>query len=445
MFGFSIVVGIIVLGILVFVHELGHFLVAKWLRVGVLKFSLGFGKKVIGRKWGETEYQIASVPLGGYVKLLGESADDEVPESDARRSFTGQSVLRRTAIVVAGPVMNLILTALVLPLVFMIGIQQPSYLSSAPIIGWVEPDSPAAEEGFLPGDRIVSVNEVPCETWESLITKVIISPNEELDIAFERDGQPMVRRLIPRADSNTGAGLAGFQPDLPKMVINDVMKGKPADQAGIRPGDIVVSINGVPKQDYDQMRRMIEENPGNELTFEIRREGDTFSLPVTPNLDPEEDRGKVGVAFLPGFPDIDVVTTRYGFFAAIQKGSGEVVRLTGLTFSVLGKFITRKLSVRHLGGPITIVRFAGQAAQSGFPALLQFVAFLSLNLAILNVLPIPVLDGGHLAFLLIESILGKPVSVKKQEMAYKIGFTILIALMIIVSYNDLVKLFFRLP
>jgi regulator of sigma E protease len=445
MFGYSIIVGIIVLGILVFVHELGHFLVAKWLGVGVLKFSVGFGRKLISRKWGETEYQIASVPLGGYVKLLGESADDKVPESEKSRSFTEQSVLRRTAIVVAGPTMNLLLAAVVLPLVFMIGIQQPSHLTSPPVIGWVEPDSPAAEEGFQPGDRIHSINGKTIRDWESLIITVVTSPNDELNIVFERSGHMMSRALVPRGDPNTGAGLAGFQPGIPKMGINDVIKGRPADQAGIRPGDLVLSIDGGSQQDYEEMRRLIEENPGRELTFRIRRESETLSVMVTPVLDPEKNKGQVGIAFLPSFPDIGVVTKRHGLFLALQKGTEEVVRLTRLTFSVLGKLVTGKLSIRHLGGPITIVRFAGQAAQSGAVSLLQFMAFLSLNLAILNVLPIPVLDGGHLLFLVIESVIGRPVSAGKQEMAYKIGFTILIALMVVVFYNDLVKIFFRFP
>jgi regulator of sigma E protease len=445
MLGHSIVAGIIVLGILVFVHELGHFLVAKWLGVSVLKFSLGFGKKLIGRKWGETEYQIALVPLGGYVKLFGESPEEEVPESERGRSFTGQSILRRTAIVVAGPAMNLILTAVTLPFVFMVGIQQPSFLTSPPIIGWVEPDSPAAQMGFLPGDRILEINERPLDDWESLTTTLLTSPNEELTIAFERAGQVMSKKLVPRADPNTGAGRTGFQPDIPKMAISEVLKGKPAHAAGIQAGDIILSINGDRQQDYEEMRRLIEHNPGTPLIFEFRRGEEIFSAEVTPVLDPEEDRGKVGVAFVPGFPEMDFVKKRYPFFIAIPKGIQETARLTTLTFSVLGKFLTGKLSIRHLGGPITIVRFAGQAAESGFISLVQFVAFLSLNLAILNILPIPVLDGGHLAFLAIESVIGKPVSIRKQEMAYKIGFTILIALMVVVFYNDLVKMFFRFP
>ncbi|NIQ38563.1 MAG: RIP metalloprotease RseP [Proteobacteria bacterium] len=442
---FNIAAGIIVLGILVFVHELGHFLVAKWLGVGVLKFSLGFGKKIVGRKWGETEYQIALVPLGGYVKLLGESPEEKVPESESSRSFTAQSVLKRTAIVVTGPVMNFTLTLLIWPFVFMIGIQQPSYLSSDPIVGWVEPDSPAARAGLLKGDRLVSVGGKRLESWESLRTVVLTSPNEELGIEFERNEQLIFTRLLPEADPNTGAGHAGIEPDIPKMVIASVIAGKPAHEAGMEAGDVVLSINGVPHQDYLEMLRLIKENPGTELAFEIRRGEETLSVALTPIFNPDKESAEIGISFAPGFVNLEMVKRSYGFLPAFKKGGQEVAKWTALTFSVLWKLVRGKFSIRHLGGPITIVRFAGQAAQSGIPPLLQFVAILSLQLAILNVLPIPVLDGGHLVFLLIETVAGKPVSPKKQEMAYKIGFVVLVGLILVVSYNDVVKAFFRSP
>lgn len=437
MSGFSIVAGIIVLGVLVFIHELGHFLVAKWLGVGVLKFSLGFGKKLIGLKRGETEYQIALVPLGGYVKLLGESPDEEVPESERSRSFNAQSVVRRMAIVLTGPIMNLVLALLVWPLVFMIGVQQPSYLSSEPVIGWVEPMSPAAKEGVLPGDRLVSINGAPIKDWESLMSIVLTSPKEELSIGLERGGEFLPRTVVAQADPNTGAGHIGLEPDTPKMVIVQVIEGKPAQQAEIQRGDIIVSINGVQNQDYLDMLNLIKENPGTELALEIRRGKETLFVNMTPIFNPEKDGGEVGISFVPGFLDMEMVKKRYGPLVALKRGGQELTRWTGLTFSVLWKLIRGKFSLRHLGGPITIVRFAGQAAQSGITALLQFVALLSLQLAILNVLPIPVLDGGHLAFLLIESVIGKPVSPKKQEVAYRIGFGILILLILVVSFYDL--------
>jgi regulator of sigma E protease len=229
------------------------------------------------------------------------------------------------------------------------------------------------------------------------------------------------------------------------MVIAGVIEGKPAYQAGMQQGDIIVSINGGPRQDYLEMLRLIKESPGEGLTFEIRRGEETLSVGVTPVFNSEKESGEVGISFAPGFLNVEMVEKRYGLLSALKKGGQEVVRWTGLTFSILGKLVTGKFSIRHLGGPITIVRFAGQAAQSGLPPLLQFVAILSLQLAILNVLPIPVLDGGHLVFLLIEKIIGKPVSARKQEMAYKIGFVILVLLILVVSYNDLVKAFFRSP
>jgi regulator of sigma E protease len=441
----SIIKGIILLGVLVFIHEAGHFLTAKWLGVRVLKFSLGFGKKIIGWKRGETEYQLAAIPLGGYVKLLGESLDDEVPESQQPRAFTGQSVLRRTLIVAAGPVMNLFLALVIFPLVFMIGIQQPAYLLSKPVIGWVEPESPAAEKGFRAGDHITAINGRSIQTWESLTTKILTSPREELNIQFDRNGHAMSRRLVPSSAPDTGAGIAGFQPAIPKMLVSQVIDGGAAAEAGIKRGDFILSVNGVFEQDYLEMRKVIENSAGEALAMEIGRGEEVFSLTVTPVLDPETDVGRIGIQFTPGFPGMDFVKRSYGFLKAIKRGTHEVVRLTGLTFSVLGKLFTGKLSVRHVGGPISIVQIASQAAESGFISLLQFAAFISLNLAIFNVLPIPVLDGGHLAFLCVESIIGKPVSARKQEMAYKIGFTVLIVLMLVVSYNDIVRVFFGIP
>ncbi len=262
-----------------------------------------------------------------------------------------------------------------------------------------------------------------------------------MTIAVERNGQLMAYQLVTEADPNTGAGHIGIEPDIPKMVIAAVIEGKPAHESGMRQGDFIVSINGAPHQDYQEMLRLIKENPGEELTFEIRRGEETLSFLVTPIYNPEKESGEVGISFAPGFVNVEMVERRYAMLPALKKGSQEVVRWTGLTFSILGKLVTGKFSIRHLGGPITIVRFAGQAAQSGIIALLHFVAILSLQLAILNILPIPVLDGGHLAFLFIEKMIGKPVSAKKQELAYKIGFGILILLIIWVSYNDVEKLF----
>ena len=445
MFWLSVIKGIILLGVLVFIHELGHFLTAKWLGVRVLKFSLGFGKKIVGRKRGETEYQIAAIPLGGYVKLLGESPDEEVSESERSCSFTGQSVVRRMLIVVAGPVMNLLLALVIFPLVFMIGIQQPSFLSTKPVIGWIEPESPADEQGFRPGDQITAINGRSIPDWETLTTRILTSPGDKLTIEFERDGRMMSKRLVPISAPETGAGMAGFQPSVPKMVVNRVVEGGSAAEAGIRTGDFILSVNGGANQDYLTMRGLIEKSAGKNLAVNIRRGDQVLSLTVTPALDPEEPVGRIGIQFTPGFPDIDFVTRSYGLLPAVERGGREVVRLTRLTFAVLGKLITRKLSFRHVGGPISIVQIAGQAAASGFISLLQFTAFISLNLAIFNVLPIPVLDGGHLAFLLVESIIGKPLSARKQEVAYKIGFTVLIALMLVVSYNDIVRVFFGLP
>jgi len=430
----TIIAFIIVLGILVFIHELGHFMVAKWVGVRVEKFSLGFGPKLLGFKRKETEYLISLLPLGGYVKLAGENPEEELQNDPSE--FASHSVADRAQIIIAGPIMNLILSFLLFPLVFMIGTEIPSHLKHSPVLGWVEADSPAMEAGFKPGDTIVRIDGEAIKNWGQLDTITMTSPGNSLTVSFLRDGAFMETVLTPRTNEAYGTGYAGLVYQL-DPAIGGLNPGYPAETAGLKLGDRIVSIQGMPVQHWNQIPELIKQYRDEEIEFTIQRGEAKHAFLIKPKL--EESNGKtrplIGIS-----PLMETVIEQYGFFESLKKGSLKFGEMTVMTLYVLKRLVTRKLPVKTLGGPIMIAQITGQAAKSGISNFLLFMAFLSLNLGILNLLPIPVLDGGHLLFLLIEFLRGKPLGVKKMEIAQQIGMVLLILLMIVVTYNDLQRI-----
>jgi len=425
---------IIVLGVLVFIHEFGHFAVAKRIGVKVEKFSLGFGPKLVGIKRKETEYLISLIPLGGYVKLAGENPEEALKNDPSE--FASRSVGDRAKIVIAGPLMNIILTFFLLPIVFMIGTQVPGYLKQPPIIGWVEEGSPAMKAGFRRGDHIVRIDGKTVKNWGELDNIILTNPGRSLKVMFLRDKVFMEKVLIPRTNEAYGTGYAGliYQID---PIIGGLTPDYPAEAAGIKVGDRILSINGVQVNHWNQISKLIKKYGEKEIEFIIQRGEKKLSFLIKPKL--EEVNGKTK-PFIGISPYIEVGIEKYGFFESLKRGTQKLLEITGMTFYVLKRLITRKLSVKTLGGPIMIAQITGQAAKSGISSLLFFMAFLSLNLGILNLFPIPVLDGGHILFLFIELIQGKPLGVKKMEVAQKIGLAVLILLMIIVTYNDLQRI-----
>ena len=426
----------IVLGILIFVHEFGHFIVAKWLGVRVEKFSLGFGPRIVGFTRGETEYRISLLPLGGYVKLAGEEPDEELKDDPG--AFSSHSVGDRAKIVVAGPLMNMILPFIFFPMVYMLGVDVPAYRSEAPVVGWVEPDSPAEKAGLLPGDLIVEINDSAVETWEKVETLIVANPENAMEIAVVRDGTTLKTELVPAQEQSLGSGYAGLGRQV-DPVIKQLTEGYPAAQAGMQVGDRIVAIEGEPVNHWYQISRLIEKHYGDAIEFTVQRGDETILMLITPQMSDmngePEPRPLIGIALVE-----DTITEKYGFFESILKGGERVLDVTGLTFYVLKQLVTGQLSMKALGGPILIAKATGHAAESGLANLLGFVAFLSINLAILNILPIPILDGGHLLFFLIEFIRGKPLGMKKMEMAQQVGFALLILLMVVVTYNDILRL-----
>lgn len=427
----TIISFIIVLGILVFLHEFGHFIVAKLLGIRVEKFSLGFGPKIFGFRKGDTEYLISLLPLGGYVKLSGENPEEGLKNEPFE--FASRSVGDRAKVVVAGPLMNILLAVVLIPVVFMIGTQVPRYLKQKAVLGWVEPGSPGEKAGLKRGDEIVRINGTPVSKWTDLENFILTNPSSTLNVSFLRDGSERKRVLTPLANENYGTGYAGLLCQIDPVVAS-VTLNYPAEKAGLKAGDRIISINGQPIIHWNQISELIQKNGDREIKLVVQRDGKIVSFSLIPKLESINGKTKpfIGIA-----PSVEMVTEKYGFFDALKKGIQKLYEVTGLTFYTLKSLIRGKISVKTLGGPIMIAQITGQAAKAGIANLLFFMAFLSLNLAILNLLPIPVLDGGHLLFFLIEGLRGKPLGFKKMEIAQQIGLAILILLMLIVTYNDL--------
>jgi regulator of sigma E protease len=440
---------LVALGILIFVHELGHFLVAKALGVGVERFSLGFGPRIWSMRRGETEYCVSTVPLGGYVKMVGEEAHGEDlihPETagtrlDASKSFALKPLWARFLIVFAGPGMNLALAALIFSAIFaFVGI-----MVVPATVGRILPDSAAAQAGLALGDEVLAIDGRPVRHWGELEEAVAESEGRLLRVTVSRGGERREIAVTPRRvpaktvfGETTDVWSLGARPYL-APVVGEVLPGMPASDAGLQPRDRIVALDGRPVTTWDDMAETISRLAGQAVTLTIERDGLRRDLSVTPRALTERDPlgnemqvGRIGIA-----PAASRTYLRYDPLSAIGQGirrTWEVVALTVVTF---WKLLTGTISTSNLGGPLQIGVVAGQQAQQGLLAYAGFLAIISVNLAILNLLPVPMLDGGHLLFFAIEAVLGRPLSMRKREIAQQIGLALLMLLMVFALFNDI--------
>ena len=428
----TIISFVVVLGVLIFIHELGHFAIAKFAGVGVEKFSLGFGPKIIAVTKGETEYRLSALPLGGYVKMTGESVEDEVSPEDIEKSFTHKPLTSRAAIVVAGPVMNLILAFVLLPVIFMIGVNVPAYLDEKPVVGYVTSEEAAMVAGLKKGDIIESLNGSEVTNWEGLMQTINLSPERELQLKVMRDGSIVDITLIPQP-AKSGAGIGGFLPPAPPTIAT-VSKGYPAEEAGIESGDLITAIDGVEITHWIELQSMVMASSG-PMAVTLLRGVQEMTFTLTPRLNEDSGALLIGVTHAE-----EMVLKRYGFIKAVGHGMKRSVDMTVKLFVIIKGLLIGEYSLKTLGGPIMIAQVAGQAAQTGPAALLTLVAFLSLQLGIINLFPIPVLDGGHLVFFAIELVRGKPLSDRVMGVSQQVGFVMLITLMVLVTWNDIFRL-----
>ena len=435
----TIISGILMLGVLVFVHELGHFAVAKWCGVKVLKFSIGFGPKLTSRIYGDTEYQICAIPLGGYVQMLGEGSgeqgeESELTEAEKLHSFADQTVAKRLAIVSAGPIMNLMLPLLILPISFMVGIQMPTFLDSPAVIGYVVAGSNGADSGFVAGDSIKKLNDIEIESWNATNKSFISQAGETLNFTVERNGKQVQLTIVAENDSLQGMQALGLLPQQDAR-IGGLAPTMPASSAGIKNGDLITQIGDHPITSWYDLKGVIQKIGSQEVPVQIERDGEQLVVLLTPKQQSGEGDYLLGIA-----PQYESKLKRYGFVDAMGEGATKTWELIEMTVVFVQKLVTGNVSTKNIGGPITVVQIAGQAAQTDLAAILSVLAFISIQLGILNLLPIPILDGGHILFYLIELLIRRPVSIRVREMSQQIGMAMLLMLMVVAFYNDIVRL-----
>jgi regulator of sigma E protease len=422
-----------VLGVLIFVHELGHFLAAKRVGIRVLKFQLGFNPTILSVRRGETEYSIGALPLGGYVKMAGDSPEQELTgRSD---EFLSKTKWERFQVLIMGPVMNLLLAVVVLAFVLYQGAEMGAYQDQPPVVGSVVSGSAAGAAGIQPRDRILSVAGRAVDTWEDLYIAIGTRPNRETSVVIQREGRELELTLTPsrRSDeSRFEIGEMGVLPDVHPL-LRSVSPGEPGDRGGLKTGDVILSVNDQRMTFHTQFREVIAANPEKPMTVAVLRDGAQLMLTVTPGR-----RGDVG--WLGVIPVDQTKTLQPGPLEAVVLSVERNIDSAGLIFRTVWGLLTRETSPKQLMGPVAIAQLSGESAQLGWIPLLSLMAAISLNLGLLNLLPIPILDGGHITIMALEGIARRDFSARLKEKMLLAGFVVLMMLMVTVIYNDLARI-----
>jgi regulator of sigma E protease len=419
-----------VLGVLIFVHELGHFLAARRIGVRVITFSLGFGPKLLRFQRGDTEYCVSAIPLGGYVKMAGETPDEPLTGRDDE--FLSKTKWQRFQVLIMGPLMNILLAFALTWVVLLRGAEVPAYLDRPPVVGAVAAGSPAERAGIKVGDRLISVAGRQVTTWEDASVAIGVKPRREVAIELVRDGRTETVRVTPDAEGKFEVGNIGVLPNS-RPVIRSLVGGEPAQKAGLKPGDVVISVNGERMLDGEQLSNAIARHANEPIAIAVERGGAPMSFTLTPVL--RGKKGMIGISM-----SQETKTIEPGPVQALQLSLEKNYEYGGLIFRTLGGLLTRETSPKQLMGPVAIAQLSGDAAAMGWVALFSLMAAISLNLGILNLLPIPVLDGGHIFIMAIEAIARRDFSTKVKETMLLAGFVVLMLLMVTVIYNDLMRI-----
>jgi regulator of sigma E protease len=424
---------LIMIGVMILIHELGHYWAARFFDVKVDTFSFGFGPRLFGFKKGETDFRVSVFPLGGYVKMVGEQPGDE--HASEPRSFQNKPRWQRLIIVFAGPAMNVILAVAVLTGLFMVRFPKiPS--SPSPEIGYVVPNSAAAKAGLHDGDQIVRIGDTENPTWEDIAMKEVASAGHPLSVWIVRDGVRQLVTVTPALDPKSGAGFAGWG-EQSQIEIASAVVGSPADKAGLKPGDIIMSVNGQAVHSTPKVHDIISTNGGQPVDVIFSRSGKLMDARLTPTM-VDNDGAKewmIGVKLQP-----KVVMVSLPFPEAFTESVRENAKNATFIYQFLRGIAERRMSPKSVSGPIGIVRMSGEEAREGAVAYLGLMAGLSLNLAIVNLLPIPILDGATILMLILEMFMRRDLSLRVKEAALRLGFVFLMAVVAFVLYNDISKL-----
>ncbi|MDN3518385.1 RIP metalloprotease RseP [Aquisalimonas lutea] len=445
--GTSILAFIVAIGVLVAFHEYGHYWTARRLGVKVLRYSIGFGKPLLVWRRGadQTEYAISAIPLGGYVKMLDER-EGPVAAEERHRAFNTQALWRRTLIVAAGPAANFLLAIVIYWALFTVGTQE-----LRPVIGQVEPETPAAQAGFQEGEQILALNGHRTPAWDRVLMELMDSGLDGDMVAVRvrtEDGRERQRQLdlggLPRLGDNPDLlEVIGFRPWQPEITpkVADIVDGGPADRAGLRAGDRIVAVSGTAVDQWQELVDALSARAGETTTVAVERDGRRQTFQVALNAE-GSDRGVLGVR--PDVPEDAFAgmfhTVRYGPVASLGEAARNTWDTGILTLEVLGKMLIGEASLKNLSGPINIAQYAGDTASSGIVPFAKFLALISISLGVINLLPIPILDGGHLLYFAVEGIKGSPVSEQAQAAGQQIGILMLVLLMGVAFYNDLARL-----
>jgi regulator of sigma E protease len=433
------------LGPLIILHELGHYWVARLCNVKVRRFSIGMGRVIWSRRFGpdQTEWAVSILPIGGYVKLVDSRDPASAPAdpSEEAREFTRQSVWKRIAIIAAGPAVNFIVAIALMAGLFMVGREEPGTRLRA-----MQPATPAYIAGIRGGDAVSAVNGKAVDTFGDLRWELVRAAMDkrEADLVLRGPGGGSYRAVIPsatmaRLDADGDMmGALGMQMWRPRPVVEEVFPGRAAARAGLRQGDVIAAIDGTPVVDGTDVIGMVSKAPGRTLQFDLLRAGQPLRLPVTPERDAASGFGVIKLKMLQA---PEMVLVRAGPLEAVAKGARRAWDGSIATLRMIGKMITGEISLKNVSGPLTIANVAGQAAHAGFGFYIEVLAFISLSLGVMNLLPIPVLDGGQLLYYSLEVLTGRPLSARIGEIAQVAGFGLMLMLMALAVFNDLVRFF----
>ena len=426
-------IAFIVLGIIIVIHELGHFLVAKFFKIKVETFSVGFGPRIIGFRYGETDYRISGFPLGGYVKMAGENPGEAV--TGASNEFSSKPKWQRFLVAAAGPAMNIALAIGLLAALFMHGTEVPEFAEGEAVVGNVVAQSPANAAGVQAGDHIVSIDGKERPNWEEVEARVMTNAGQPIPVIVNRNGSVIEISLTPEKQGKNDAGYAGMQPQVRATnVIGHVNPGSPAEAAGLKLDDEIIAVAGIDlKASGRSVAEIIQNVSEASLPLTILRDGATQEVSVKPTF--EGGRRMIGVGFA-----IPTILVKEDLGGALARSIDKNVEYGTLIFQVLGKLVRRDMSMKAVDGPIMIMKQTSEFYNLGFGPLLQLMAMISLNLGLINLLPIPILDGGVMLLLTVEGIMGQEMSMNFKERIAQVSFVFLLTFMVFVLYNDVVKM-----